>query len=99
MKNHFWKIIVILTMCAVLLASLNIIELEKRVDSLTQIVSIMETRIDALEQTEIKLWINHNPTTINIQKMNSEGHPKTVYFHRLTGIDYNHSEWISMKWR
>ena len=86
-------------MFAVLLGASNIIELEKRIDSMTQIVSIMEARIDTLEQTEIKLWINHNPTTVNIQKMDSEGHPKTVYFHRLGGVDYNHSDWISMKWR
>ena len=50
--NRFWQIIVILTMCAVFLASFNIIELEKRINSLTQIVSIMETRIDALESYE-----------------------------------------------
>ena len=85
-------------MCAVFLASFNIIKLEKRIDSMTQIVSIMEARIDALEQTEIKLWVNHNPTTINIQKMNSEGHPKTVYFHKLGGVAYSHSEWITLAW-
>ena len=85
-------------MCAVFLASFNIIKLEKRIDSMTQIVSIMEARIDALEQTEIKLWISHSMDRANIQRMDSEGHPKTVYFHKLGGVAYSHSEWITLAW-